>query len=166
MIIPVRCFTCGKVIGNKWETYLSLLRADFSEGWVTDWPTMNNLNSLYKYCSTLTSSLLNKTNSDLPHPKAIQLVSARKLENHRLSNGNDHFPLYDMHQHPHHSKMHFFETQLGSICYLLLSPFFFQRNFLSLLSSYLPSSGYHYRDHDDEYGLLSYQRCTGRTRPT
>jgi len=32
MIIPVRCFTCGKVIANKWETYLSLLQADFSEG--------------------------------------------------------------------------------------------------------------------------------------
>jgi DNA-directed RNA polymerase I, II, and III subunit RPABC5 len=22
MIIPVRCYTCGKVIGNKWETYV------------------------------------------------------------------------------------------------------------------------------------------------
>lgn len=32
MIIPVRCFTCGKVIGNKWETYLNLLQADVSEG--------------------------------------------------------------------------------------------------------------------------------------
>jgi hypothetical protein len=32
MIIPVRCFTCGKVIGNKWETYLSLLEAEYSEG--------------------------------------------------------------------------------------------------------------------------------------
>jgi DNA-directed RNA polymerase I, II, and III subunit RPABC5 len=21
MIIPVRCFTCSKIIGNKWETY-------------------------------------------------------------------------------------------------------------------------------------------------
>lgn len=21
MIIPVRCFTCGKVIGNKWEAF-------------------------------------------------------------------------------------------------------------------------------------------------
>ena len=21
MIIPVRCFTCGKVVGNKWEIY-------------------------------------------------------------------------------------------------------------------------------------------------
>lgn len=36
MIIPVRCFTCGKVIGNKWETYLYLLQADYSEGWVCD----------------------------------------------------------------------------------------------------------------------------------
>ena len=25
MIIPVRCFTCGKVIGNKWQRYLQLL---------------------------------------------------------------------------------------------------------------------------------------------
>ena len=25
MIIPVRCFTCGKVIGNKWQRYLELL---------------------------------------------------------------------------------------------------------------------------------------------
>ncbi|ORZ10049.1 DNA-directed RNA polymerase I, II, and III subunit RPABC5 [Lobosporangium transversale] len=32
MIIPVRCFSCGKVIGNKWDHYLSLLQADFSEG--------------------------------------------------------------------------------------------------------------------------------------
>jgi DNA-directed RNA polymerase I, II, and III subunit RPABC5 len=25
MIIPVRCFTCGKCVGNKWEQYLELL---------------------------------------------------------------------------------------------------------------------------------------------
>lgn len=25
MIIPIRCFTCGKVIGNKWEKYLEYL---------------------------------------------------------------------------------------------------------------------------------------------
>lgn len=34
MIIPIRCFTCGKVIGNKWETYLSLLQSDYNEGFV------------------------------------------------------------------------------------------------------------------------------------
>jgi DNA-directed RNA polymerase I, II, and III subunit RPABC5 len=32
VIIPVRCFTCGKVIGNKWDTYLDLLQADYTEG--------------------------------------------------------------------------------------------------------------------------------------
>ncbi|PSC71242.1 DNA-directed RNA polymerase subunit 10 [Micractinium conductrix] len=32
MIIPVRCFTCGKVIGNMWQTYLDLLQAEYSEG--------------------------------------------------------------------------------------------------------------------------------------
>ncbi|KCV67867.1 DNA-directed RNA polymerase I, II, and III subunit RPABC5 [Fonticula alba] len=26
MIIPVRCFTCGKVIGDKWEPYRELLQ--------------------------------------------------------------------------------------------------------------------------------------------
>ena len=31
MIIPVRCFTCGKVIGNKWETYLDLINSNMLE---------------------------------------------------------------------------------------------------------------------------------------
>ena len=25
MIIPIRCFTCGKVIGNKWERFFELV---------------------------------------------------------------------------------------------------------------------------------------------
>merc|ERR1711862_174468 len=32
MIIPIRCFTCGKVTANKWEAYLSLLQAEYTEG--------------------------------------------------------------------------------------------------------------------------------------
>eukprot|EP00727_Mastigamoeba_balamuthi_P000991 m51a1_g1089 putative dna-directed rna polymerase ii kda polypeptide (69) ;mRNA; f:57048-57402 len=28
MIIPVRCFTCGKVIGHLWERYISLLSGE------------------------------------------------------------------------------------------------------------------------------------------
>ncbi|ESN95314.1 hypothetical protein HELRODRAFT_63271 [Helobdella robusta] len=31
MIIPIRCFTCGKVIGNLWNKYLRLLEADYTE---------------------------------------------------------------------------------------------------------------------------------------
>jgi len=44
MIIPVRCFTCGKVIGNKWEQYLNLLSSDYSEG-----EALNAL-ELRRYC--------------------------------------------------------------------------------------------------------------------
>ncbi|KAI8059146.1 8 kDa subunit-domain-containing protein [Gongronella butleri] len=36
MIIPVRCFSCGKVIGNKWDNYLSLLQAEYTEGEALD----------------------------------------------------------------------------------------------------------------------------------
>lgn len=32
MLIPIRCFTCGKVIGNKWDSYLGLLQAEYTEG--------------------------------------------------------------------------------------------------------------------------------------
>ena len=32
MIIPIRCFSCGKVIGTKWEAYLGLLQAEYTEG--------------------------------------------------------------------------------------------------------------------------------------
>ena len=31
MIIPVRCFTCGKVVGNKYDKYIELLQQDFVE---------------------------------------------------------------------------------------------------------------------------------------
>lgn len=26
------CFTCGKIVGNKWEAYLGLLQAEYTEG--------------------------------------------------------------------------------------------------------------------------------------
>jgi DNA-directed RNA polymerase I, II, and III subunit RPABC5 len=32
MIIPVRCFICGKTVGNKREAYLGLLQAEYTEG--------------------------------------------------------------------------------------------------------------------------------------
>ena len=30
MLIPVRCYTCGKVTGNKWEPYQKLLEEGMS----------------------------------------------------------------------------------------------------------------------------------------
>lgn len=44
MIIPVRCFTCGKVVGNKWEKFIGLVQADYSEN-----EAMNAL-GLKRYC--------------------------------------------------------------------------------------------------------------------
>lgn len=31
MIIPVRCFTCNNIIGNKWIPYNNLLKEGYSE---------------------------------------------------------------------------------------------------------------------------------------
>lgn len=31
MIIPVRCYSCGAVIGNKYERYVKLLNEDYTE---------------------------------------------------------------------------------------------------------------------------------------
>ncbi|ODV58889.1 DNA-directed RNA polymerase core subunit RPB10 [Ascoidea rubescens DSM 1968] len=31
MIIPVRCFSCGKVVGDKWEQYIKYLEDGLKE---------------------------------------------------------------------------------------------------------------------------------------
>lgn len=44
MIIPVRCYSCGKVIGNLYETYQRLLDEDYTEA-----EALNAL-GLERYC--------------------------------------------------------------------------------------------------------------------
>jgi len=36
MIIPVRCFTCGKVVGDKWEEFTNRVREGEDAGRVLD----------------------------------------------------------------------------------------------------------------------------------
>ncbi|KAH0485295.1 MAG: hypothetical protein KVP17_003612 [Porospora cf. gigantea B] len=36
MIIPIRCFSCGKVVGQLWEPWLELLHSDVTEGEALD----------------------------------------------------------------------------------------------------------------------------------
>ncbi|MCS7120498.1 MAG: DNA-directed RNA polymerase subunit N [Nitrososphaerota archaeon] len=36
MIIPVRCFTCGKVIGDKWEEFARRVKGGEAAGKVLD----------------------------------------------------------------------------------------------------------------------------------
>lgn len=43
-MFPVRCFTCGKVIGDLWISYKALLQDD-----VTDNDALNKLN-ITRYC--------------------------------------------------------------------------------------------------------------------
>lgn len=31
MPVPIRCFTCGRVLGNKWERYFALLHDGMAE---------------------------------------------------------------------------------------------------------------------------------------
>ena len=45
MLIPVRCFTCGNVIGNKWEFYRDLIE----NGGRTPGEALNELH-LTRYC--------------------------------------------------------------------------------------------------------------------
>ncbi|KAI0009427.1 DNA-directed RNA polymerases I/II/III subunit 10 [Xylariaceae sp. FL0662B] len=44
MIIPIRCFSCGKVVGDLWERYLRLLDDDMEDG-----DAMDSL-GLKRYC--------------------------------------------------------------------------------------------------------------------
>ncbi|KAF4553706.1 DNA-directed RNA polymerases I, II, and III subunit RPABC5 [Elsinoe fawcettii] len=44
MIIPIRCFSCGKVIGDLWERYLELLGQEVHDG-----EAMDQL-GLHRYC--------------------------------------------------------------------------------------------------------------------
>ena len=53
MIIPVRCFTCNKVIGDKWEKYQELMKHSYSQ---TDEVESNDSNS-----KVLLHNLKNKT---------------------------------------------------------------------------------------------------------
>jgi|UniRef100_A0A6C0J071 DNA-directed RNA polymerase subunit N (RpoN/RPB10) len=36
MIIPVRCYSCGKVLGNKWQNYNELVSQGLPEGKALD----------------------------------------------------------------------------------------------------------------------------------
>jgi DNA-directed RNA polymerase I, II, and III subunit RPABC5 len=36
MIIPVRCFTCGAIMGNKWDEYKRLLDSGMEPGTALD----------------------------------------------------------------------------------------------------------------------------------
>jgi DNA-directed RNA polymerase subunit N (RpoN/RPB10) len=32
MLIPIRCFTCGKVLGDKWNPFINIVKSERSDG--------------------------------------------------------------------------------------------------------------------------------------
>lgn len=44
MIIPIRCFTCGKVLADKWQTYLKLIEDKETKTPIKKQYTLNELN--------------------------------------------------------------------------------------------------------------------------
>ncbi|KAI0665793.1 DNA-directed RNA polymerase, subunit N/Rpb10, partial [Trametes maxima] len=46
-IIPVQCFSCGKVVGDKWTAYYELLANDVPERLVNPAPSSR---ALKRYC--------------------------------------------------------------------------------------------------------------------
>jgi len=51
MIIPVRCFTCGKVLGDKWSAYINIVNSEKS----TDNAGVLNSNIDLEYLDTKNS---------------------------------------------------------------------------------------------------------------
>ena len=49
MIIPVRCFTCGKVIGNLWEDYMEELQKAYNNMPKNDLKKIVDIKSNDKY---------------------------------------------------------------------------------------------------------------------
>ncbi|KAI2792102.1 DNA-directed RNA polymerases I, II, and III subunit RPABC5 [Penicillium oxalicum] len=53
MIIPVRCFSCGKVVGDLWERYLELLDQGVADGQVHSSRKNDHIASLQLLTSAL-----------------------------------------------------------------------------------------------------------------
>jgi DNA-directed RNA polymerase subunit N (RpoN/RPB10) len=58
MIIPVKCFTCGKVIGNKWEAYKTAVEKLKSE-------KTNSIDDKYTLAENFEKDLKKKVLDDL-----------------------------------------------------------------------------------------------------
>ena len=90
MIIPVRCFSCGKVIGDKWDAYLALLIEGRTEGEaltelqlqryccrrmvLTHVDLIERLLHYNSMCSALTVQSMNASPSPLRNPCRLMIM--------------------------------------------------------------------------------------------
>jgi DNA-directed RNA polymerase I, II, and III subunit RPABC5 len=62
MIIPIRCYTCGKVVADKWNTYITLLQEEYIKQFNQD---NTNTDELSEYQSNVNPGFKKKILDDM-----------------------------------------------------------------------------------------------------
>lgn len=72
MIIPVRCFTCGKVIGNLWNKYVELNKIQSTE------ETLDQLHLTKMCCRRMMISHVNLIDSIIKYNRYENILEDKK----------------------------------------------------------------------------------------
>ena len=72
MIIPVRCFTCGKVIGNLWNIYVELNKIQSTE------ETLDQLHLTKMCCRRMMISHVNLIDSIIKYNRYENILEDKK----------------------------------------------------------------------------------------
>ncbi len=72
MIIPVRCFTCGKVIGNLWNKYVELNKIQSTE------ETLDQLHLTKMCCRRMMISHVNLIDSIIKYNRYENVLEDKK----------------------------------------------------------------------------------------
>ncbi len=72
MIIPVRCFTCGKVIGNLWNKYIELNKIQSTE------ETLDQLHLTKMCCRRMMISHVNLIDSIIKYNRYENILEDKK----------------------------------------------------------------------------------------
>ena len=73
MIIPVRCFTCGKIIGNIWKKYTNLIET------TTKGEALNTLNIKRICCRRMLITHVNIIDNMIKYNKYENVINNKKI---------------------------------------------------------------------------------------
>ncbi|CAI6340078.1 unnamed protein product [Periconia digitata] len=86
MIIPIRCFSCGKVVGDLWERYLEAIDSGKSDA-----DAIDDLNLQRYCCRRMILTHVDLIEKLLKYvPCAERMVSPRELRKERERRNPDH----------------------------------------------------------------------------
>ncbi len=93
MLIPVRCYTCGKVTGNKWDHYNDLLKSGKTQ------PQAFKIIGLKRYCCKrilLGHTDIINTLMAYEDPSILNKIPEDEIENNRnVIDEEDDEPLFN-----------------------------------------------------------------------